>query len=74
MNGVPQAGDQVIIRGDMTAHKFSACYLRDGIFVACQAVNSAKDFIQSKKLIAARVRPDPRRLADAAVALKDLET
>ncbi|MBX7199082.1 MAG: FAD-dependent oxidoreductase [Rhodospirillaceae bacterium] len=73
MNGVPRPGDRVVIRGDMAAHKFSACYLRNGVLVACQAVNSAKDFIQSKKLIAARARPDPARLGDANVALKDLE-
>lgn len=74
MNGVPRAGDRVVIRGDMSSHKFSACYLRDGVLVACQAVNMAKDFIQSRKLIAARARPDPARLGDAAVALKDFET
>jgi len=62
-----------VIRGSMSDRKFSACYLRDGVFVACQSVNMAKDFIQSKKLIATRVRPDPARLADPAVALKDLE-
>lgn len=73
MNGVPRAGDHVVIRGDMASHKFSACYLRDGVLVACQAVNLAKDFIQSKKLIAARTRPDPTRLADPTVGLKDLE-
>ena len=60
------------VRGDVAAHKFSACYLRDGVFVACQAVNMAKDFLQSKKLIQAKARPDPAKLADANVALKDL--
>ena len=73
INGVSRAGDRVVIRGDMAAQKFSACYLRDGVLVACQAVNQTKDFIQSKKLIAARARPDPTRLADATIALKDLE-
>ncbi|MHB1204500.1 MAG: NAD(P)/FAD-dependent oxidoreductase [Rhodospirillaceae bacterium] len=72
MNGVARPGDQVVIRGDMDAQRFSACYLRDGVFVACQAVNAVKDFIQSKKLIAFGARPDPALLADAAVALKDL--
>ena len=72
MNGVPLAGDNLIIRGSMADKRFSACYLRDGVLVACQAVNLAKDFIQSKKLIAARMRPDPARLADAAIALKDI--
>jgi 3-phenylpropionate/trans-cinnamate dioxygenase ferredoxin reductase subunit len=72
MNGVPRGGDQVVIRGDMEAKRFSACYLRDGVLVACQAVNAVKDFMQSKKLIAFGAQPDPVRLADAAVSLKEL--
>ena len=54
----------VVLRGAMDARKFSACYLRDGVFVACHAVNMGKDFLQSKKLISHRVRPDPSLLAD----------
>jgi 3-phenylpropionate/trans-cinnamate dioxygenase ferredoxin reductase subunit len=72
MTGLSRPGDQVVIRGDMAARRFSACYLREGVFVACHSVNLAKDFLQSKKLIAQRWRPDPARLADASVALKDL--
>ena len=72
MTGLSRPGDQVVIRGAMATHRFSACYLRDGVFVACQAVNMAKDFLQSKKLIAAHARPEPARLADPNVALKDL--
>lgn len=72
MTGLSKPGDQIVIRGSMATRKFSACYLRAGVFVACQAVNMAKDFLQSKKLIAARARPDPLRLADPALALKDL--
>ncbi len=72
MTGLSKPGDRIVIRGSMAAHKFSACYLREGVFVACQAVNMAKDFLQSKKLIAARTRPDPMRLADPSLALKDL--
>ncbi len=72
MTGLSRPGDQIVIRGSMAARKFSACYLRDGVLVACQAVNLAKDFLQSKKLIAAHARPDPARLADPAVALIDL--
>lgn len=72
MTGISAPDDRVVIRGSMAERKFSACYLRDGRFVACNAVNMAKDFIQSKKLIAAKVVIDPDRLADASVALKDL--
>jgi 3-phenylpropionate/trans-cinnamate dioxygenase ferredoxin reductase subunit len=72
MTGISQPGDQIVIRGSMAERKFSACYVRNGVFVACQSVNMAKDFLQSKKLIAAHARPDPARLADTAIALKDL--
>jgi 3-phenylpropionate/trans-cinnamate dioxygenase ferredoxin reductase subunit len=72
MTGLSEPGDTVVIRGAMADRKFSACYLRGGRFVACNAVNMAKDFIQSKKLIAARAMVDPVRLADSSVALKDL--
>jgi 3-phenylpropionate/trans-cinnamate dioxygenase ferredoxin reductase subunit len=72
MTGMLRPGDRVIIRGSMVERRFSACYLRGGVLVACQSVNAAKDFLQSIKLIAAHATPDPRRLADATIALKDI--
>lgn len=48
MTGLSEPGDTVVIRGSMPERKFSACYLRHGVFVACNAVNMAKDFLQSK--------------------------
>ena len=72
MAGLLQPGDQVIIRGDMSTRKFSACYLRNGVFVAINCVNMVKDFVQSKALVSARWKPDPGKLADVSVALKDL--
>lgn len=72
MTGLSAPGDRVVIRGSMADKKFSACYLRDGMFVSCTTVNNAKDFLQSKKLIAAKVKPDPAKLADANIPLKDL--
>ena len=72
MTGLSNPGDHIVIRGNMAERRFSACYLREGVLVACQAVNAVKDFIQSKKLIGARAKPDPTRLADASIALKDM--
>ncbi|MDX2144894.1 MAG: FAD-dependent oxidoreductase [Rhodospirillaceae bacterium] len=72
MTGISDPGDHVVIRGSMAERKFSACYLREGVFVACNAVNMAKDFLQSKKLIATKVKIETARLADATVSLKDL--
>ncbi len=72
MTGLSRPGDSVVMRGDVAGRRFSACYLRGGVFVACHSVNMAKDFLQSKKLIAQKWRPDPAKLADGSVALKDL--
>ncbi len=69
--GLSQGHDAVVIRGDPANRSFSACYLRGGELIALDAVNSAKDYMAARKLIAERARPDPARLADPAVALKD---
>jgi 3-phenylpropionate/trans-cinnamate dioxygenase ferredoxin reductase component len=69
--GVGQGYDTVVMRGDPAARVFSACYLRGGELIAVDTVNSPKDQMAARKLIAARARPNPDRLADAAVPLKD---
>ncbi len=69
--GLSQGYDQVVLRGDPAGRSFSCCYLRDGELIALDAVNHVKDFMAARKLIAERVRPDPVRLADDAVAIKD---
>jgi 3-phenylpropionate/trans-cinnamate dioxygenase ferredoxin reductase subunit len=70
--GVSQHYDHVVLRGDPATHAFSCCYLRDGELIALDAVNHAKDFMAARKLIAERARPDPARLGDPAVALRDI--
>ena len=72
MVGLNEPGDRVVLRGDPTAHKFAAYYLRDGVIVAVNAVNSAKDFIGGRKLITEGKKPDPARLADSAIPLAEL--
>src|SRR6185312_9560598 len=72
MAGLSTSTDRVVIRGDMASRKFSACYLRDGVFVAVNAVNMVRDFMQAKQLIADKWRPDPAKLADGNMSLKDL--
>ena len=69
--GLSQGHDQVVLRGDPSTHAFSACYLRAGELIAIDTVNSAKDQMAPRKLIAARARPDLARLADPTVPLKD---
>ncbi len=69
--GLSQHYDNVILRGDPASRSFSCCYLRDGELIALDAVNHARDFMAARKLIAERARPDPARLGDDSVPLRD---
>jgi 3-phenylpropionate/trans-cinnamate dioxygenase ferredoxin reductase subunit len=69
--GLSQGHDRIVLRGDPATHSFSACYLREGELIAIDTVNSPRDQMAARKLIAARARPDPARLADIMVPLKD---
>ena len=69
--GLSHGHDQVVLRGDPASRSFSVCYLKAGELIGVETVNAAKDQLGARKLIPARARPDPRKLADPAVALKD---
>jgi len=69
--GVSHGYDTVILRGAPASRSFSACYLRGGELIAIDTVNQPKDQMAARKLIAAHVRPNPDKLADPAIALKD---
>lgn len=69
--GLAQGYDTVVMRGDPASRAFSVCYLRGGELIAIDTVNSAKDQMAARRLIAAHARPDPDKLADHAVPLKD---
>ena len=69
--GIAQGYDSVVIRGAPAARAFSACYLRGGELIAIDTVNSPKDQMAARKLIAAHARPNLDKLADPAIALKD---
>ena len=71
MTGINDPDDQVVVRGDSSTRSFSVCYLRDGVLVAVNAMNRAKDFLQAKKAIAAKIRPAKSRLTDPEVPLKE---
>ena len=72
MVGLAAGHDRFVCRGTLSADGFIAFYLREGVLIAAEAVNRAPEFMLAKRLVAAAVRPDPQRLADAATPLKDL--
>lgn len=69
--GLSQHYDSVVLRGDPASRAFSCCYLRGGELIALDAVNHAKDFMAARKLIAERARPDPAKLGNDALGLRD---
>jgi 3-phenylpropionate/trans-cinnamate dioxygenase ferredoxin reductase subunit len=70
--GISEGYDEVIVRGDPQGAAFSCLYLHDGRLIACDAINTPRDFVQSKALIAGRRCMDPVRLGDSETPLKDL--
>jgi len=69
--GLSQGHDQQVTRGDPATRCFTVCYLKGGELMAVEAVNHPKDYMAARKLIAERARPDPDKLADPTVAMKD---
>jgi len=70
--GLSQGYDQTILRGDPDSRSFSCLYLCDGALIAVDAVNSPKDFMQSKALIAAHAVIDPELLGNPDLELKNM--
>ena len=70
--GLSRPDDDVVLRGDLASHSFSVIYLRDGKFVAINAINAIKDFMAAKKLVAVGIEVDPDTIADTETPLKEL--
>lgn len=66
--------DQVIIRGDFADRSFAAFYMKGDLLIAVDAINSAREFMLSKKLIAQGARLEPEILADMSIDFKQLAT
>ena len=72
MVGFSSDGDTAVVRGDPAKNQFATFYLKNGVLVAVDAVNSPKEFMACRQLVAKGARIDPKRLADPAVQMKDL--
>jgi 3-phenylpropionate/trans-cinnamate dioxygenase ferredoxin reductase subunit len=70
--GLSQDYDEVVVRGEPAGGSFACFYLRDGILIAVDAINSPREFIQAKPLIANRARIGLEILQDPDQALKEL--
>jgi 3-phenylpropionate/trans-cinnamate dioxygenase ferredoxin reductase subunit len=72
MVGFSTDGDQQVVRGDVESKKFAVFYLKAGVVVAVDAVNSPKEFMAGRQMVDKRVSVDVARLADASADLKSL--
>ena len=71
--GLSLGFDREVVRGDPAARTFSVIYLRQGQVIALDCVNSVKDYVQGRKLVEAKFKPDdPELLADSEVLIKDI--
>jgi 3-phenylpropionate/trans-cinnamate dioxygenase ferredoxin reductase subunit len=69
--GVSEGADEMVLRGDAAAKKFSVWYMQRGRLLAVDAVNDPASFAISKRLIG-RTGIDAKRLADPETDLKSL--
>lgn len=72
MSGLAEGYTAVIIRGDPGSRSFAAFYFEEEKLIAVHAVNSPREFMLSKKLIAQGARLDPAAVADSSVPFKDI--
>jgi 3-phenylpropionate/trans-cinnamate dioxygenase ferredoxin reductase subunit len=70
MVGFSADGDTEVVRGDRSSSEFAVFYLKDGILLAADAVNSPREFMVCKQLYGKAV--DAEKLADPDTDLKDL--
>ena len=70
--GLFQGYDQIVVRGEANNRKFAAFYLKEGILIAVDALNSPAEFMLSKKLIQSKASPNVDQLANPDISLKTL--
>jgi 3-phenylpropionate/trans-cinnamate dioxygenase ferredoxin reductase subunit len=70
--GLSTGYDAIVTRGDPASRSFSLLYLKQGRVIALDCVNAVRDYVQGRTLVVEGKRPDPARLADPNVVLKEL--
>jgi 3-phenylpropionate/trans-cinnamate dioxygenase ferredoxin reductase subunit len=72
ITGLADGYTTMVIRGDTDGRSFAAFYFADKRLIAVHAVNSPREFMLSKKLIAQGAHLDADAVADSSVPFKDL--
>ncbi len=70
--GLSQGYDQTVLRGDPEDGAFAVFYLKQGTLLAVDAINSAREYMMGRKLITDKAKPDPARIADTTISVKEI--
>jgi 3-phenylpropionate/trans-cinnamate dioxygenase ferredoxin reductase component len=70
--GLSHGHDELVVRGEPSSRSFSVVYMRQGRVAALDCVNSVKDYVQGRRLVAEGLSPPASRLADAFTPLKEI--
>ena len=72
ISGFNKGYDKVVLRGEPSSNSFVAWYLAGDKILAADCVNSSKEFMQAKKIIAQGLNITEAQLADPEVDLLEL--
>jgi 3-phenylpropionate/trans-cinnamate dioxygenase ferredoxin reductase subunit len=72
MAGLPDAADDVVVRGEPSMDGFSLFYLNGGRITGVNAVNIGSDYVRGRKWIGEGRVVDPARLADTSIPIKEV--
>jgi len=64
--------DEVLVRGDPASGKFAVFHLNGDRVQSVEAINSPPEFMMGRQLIGNRAAVDKKKLADVAVAMKEV--
>jgi len=70
--GFSSRSEQAVIRGEPESRSFAVFFLDEGRLTSVYAINSPREFMLSKKLIALGARPEPALLRDTTVPFKEI--
>lgn len=70
--GLSQGYDNYAVRGAPEDEKFSVFYLRDGVVIGADAINSPQEFIAAKKLVMSGARVPRSVLQDVSTTMREL--
>jgi len=70
--GLSTDHDQTIIRGHPVKRSFAVFYLKNGVLIACDAVNSPAEYMGSRIMIGRKSKPNPDMLQNPEIPMKAL--